>query len=241
MKNLMIGALVAFVCAGSAYPQKNIADETLRDARTTARQDITLLKKQPVVMAAPTPAPNPFNDMDSFGKNAVFLGSLYAGTVYVYKSCDPADLLNDLGIVLAADDHCIVKPVNGGTTTQTINDVVWEITIPGKTVSNVIYPMLNNGVGFENHGTTTGFAQVVYIPRVTIVSDALNDPAAIDPATGLPMNGSYTTSLAGSVIKGFNVAAGRYAIGFHEQCVRRRTRTLTGLLSRPWPSGTGHK
>jgi hypothetical protein len=214
MKNLMIGALLAIVCAQGAYAQKTTDSGSLREARDAARQDISLLKKQPVVLAAPTPAPNPFNDMDSFGKNALFLGSLYAGTVYVYKSCDPADLLNDLGVVLAADDHCLVKPVGGSSATQTVTDSVWEITIPGKTVNNVIYPMLNNGVGWENDGITSGGAGFFYSPRVTIVSDALNDPAAIDPTTGLPMNGSYTVGLAGSEARNIVIAPGDSASAF---------------------------
>jgi hypothetical protein len=57
--------------------------------------------------------------------------------------------------------------------------------------------MLNNGIFLENDGTA-GNASYIYTPRVTIVSDALNDPAALDPVTGNPMNGSFTTSMSGS-------------------------------------------
>jgi hypothetical protein len=74
--------------------------------------------------------------------------------------------------------------------------------------------MLNNNVGWENHGITSGAADYFYSPRVTIVSDALNDPAAIDPTTGLPMNGSFTTSLQGAEVKNFAIGTGEAPSSF---------------------------
>jgi hypothetical protein len=75
--------------------------------------------------------------------------------------------------------------------------------------------MLNNGVFWEDDGLastgTTAFYN--YTPRITIVSDALNDPAALDPVTGNPMNGSFTTSLTGSTNEFFIPDAGT----FHNQ------------------------
>jgi hypothetical protein len=90
---------------------------------------------------------------------------------------------------------------------------VWQITIPGNTVDNVVYPMLNNNVGYDafaaeaapGNGYGSGFAFFRFTPVVTIESVALNDPAAIHPTTGLPMNGSYTTSLSGTRVRNFLV------------------------------------
>lgn len=211
MKKLIICLTVAVFCFQAAVAQKKIDREAIKQARADAREEITILKKQ--IQANPfqplaAPTPNPFNDTDSFGQNVLFLGSLYAGTVYVYHSCDPQVLLDELGLSLAGDDHCVVKNPGTGTGSQTIFDNVWQITIPKNTVQNVIYPMLNNGVEYDNFGITTGGATLFYSPRITIVSDALNDPAALDPTTGLPMNGSFTTSLAGSTVKFLNLAGG---------------------------------
>jgi hypothetical protein len=160
--------------------------------------------------------PADFNDTASFGKNAKFLGSLYAGSLYVYRSCDPQILLDEGGLVLAPDDKCVVHNSATPMVTTTVFDPVWQITIPANSVDNVIYPMLNNTVGYDafpsslgppvgNNGYFTGFASIRFTPVVTIESSALNDPAAVDPATGLPMNGSYTVGLAGTRIKGFMV------------------------------------
>jgi hypothetical protein len=93
-------------------------------------------------------------------------------------------------------------------------DPVWEITIPANTVDNVIYPMLNNTFGYDaapsepgpqSNGYGAGFASIRFTPVVTIESTALNNPAAINPATGLPMNGSYTAALPGTRFKGLIV------------------------------------
>lgn len=168
----------------------------------------------PVNLASPAD----FNDTASFGKNAKFLGSLYAGTVYVYRSCDPQILLDELQLTLAVDDHCLVHNSTTPLVTTTVFDPVWQIRIPANTVDNVVYPMLNNTVGYDatpstagppmmGNGYFTGFASMRFTPVVTIESVALNDPTAIDPTSGLPMNGSYTASLPGTRVKGFIVGA----------------------------------
>ncbi|MGH9819944.1 MAG: hypothetical protein ACRD43_07215 [Pyrinomonadaceae bacterium] len=205
MKKLIVSLLFAACGIQAAFAQKGIDKGSMKDARDEARQQQTQMKKQAEanVQSLAQPTPNPFNDTDSFGQNVLFLGSMYAGTVYVYHSCDPQVLLAELGLVLASDDHCVEKPTGGSTGLQgssfiTVFDDVWQVTIPKNTIQNVVYPMLTNGVFWESDGLAPGFGSYNYTPIVTIVSDALNDPAAIDPNTGLPMNGSFTTSLAGS-------------------------------------------
>ena len=73
--------------------------------------------------------------------------------------------------------------------------------------------MLNNNVGYDafsavsapGNGYGAGFAFFRFTPVVTIESVALNDPAAVHPTTGLPMNGSYSASLAGTRVRNFLV------------------------------------
>ena len=212
MKNLIIGLIVA-VCSSATLAQ-SVDREILKENREGLRRDQSAMKKQAassLVQPLAAATPNPFNDTDSFGQSVLFLGSMYAGTVYVYHSCDPTILSAELGLTLAADDHCIEKPTGGNTgPTQDIFDTVWQVTIPKDTIQNVVYPLVQNSVFVENDGLATGSASYSYSPRVTIESDALNDPAAIDPNTGLPMNGSFTASLSGAAQKGWTPQPGEF-------------------------------
>jgi len=194
---------------GSAQKNEHESN-SLRDVQREAVQ-----AKREAASLANIASPADFNDTASFGKNAKFLGSLYAGTLYVFRSCDPQILLDEWQLTLAPDDHCIVHTSTTPMVTTTVFDPAWQITIPANSVDNVIYPMLNNTVGYDaassaqwappGNGYLAGFASIRYTPVVTIESTALNDPAAIDPATGLPMNGSYTAGLPGTRVKGFMV------------------------------------
>jgi hypothetical protein len=132
---------------------------------------------------------------DSFGKNAVFLGIATSGVVIIDPTCNPVDIGT-----LGPDDHCISPDANGIVPVTTFNDI-GRITIPGKSVSNIIYAIANNTAAFDlfNSSATTQLGRISYVPSVTIVSDALNDPSLIDPTTGNPFNGSFTTSGLGTL------------------------------------------
>jgi hypothetical protein len=219
MKKLIVLTLLvlsaAFVSLAQSKGHETVrtkADEAaIREQRQEEQRELKELKLG--TQAADSLVPADFNDTDSFGQNVKFLGSLYAGTLYVYKSCDPAVLLADLGLVLAPDDHCAVHDyatVNGPRMpTTTVFDPVWQITIPKNTISNVVYPLLNNGIAYDAINGIGGPASVVYTPRLTIESDALNDPAAVD-SNGNPLNGSLTVSLTGSRVKNFSIIPGEF-------------------------------
>ena len=206
MKKLLSTLLVLAVCS-----QIGLAQKSSISAKEIRKETAAIKKEAANALLVATPAD--YNDTASFGKNAKFLGSLYAGTVYVYRSCDPQVLLDELQLTLASDDHCIVHTASTPMATTTVFDPVWQITLPGNTVDNVVYPMLNNQVGYDatpsaaptGNGYGAGFAFVRFTPVVSIESVALNDPAAIDPNTGLPMNGSFTASLPGTRVKSFLV------------------------------------
>jgi hypothetical protein len=140
---------------------------------------------------------------DSFGKTAKFLGTATTGTVYVYHSCDPAVLLAELDLTLGTDDRCLALPTLGQNVSGTFNDI-GRISIPAKSVDNTIYFIQNNLVSYDlsNPFANSVFSSYSYAPTYTIESDALNDPAAIDPFTGLPMNGSFTTGVNSSKVIG---------------------------------------
>lgn len=209
MKKLVTVLFAIAVCmqVGSAQKSENAA------ASVREYQKASSDRKKESANIASIASPADFNDTASFGKNAKFLGSLYAGTLFVYRSCDPQVLLDELELTLAADDHCIVHNTATPMTLTSVFDPVWQITIPANSVDNVIYPMLNNTIGYDatpsiaptGNGYGPGFGSIRFSPVVTIESTALNDPAAVDPNTGLPMNGSFTATLPGTRIKGFMV------------------------------------
>jgi len=145
---------------------------------------------------------------DSFGKNVKFLGTAATGVVYVYRSCDPAILLAEIEVTLGADDRCLANTVGGATSSATFSDL-GRITIPGRSVDNVVYFILNNTVSSETQNTFANGLPVFssYIPRLTIESAALNDPTALDPTTGLPLNGVLTVSAFGARVFNKTVAA----------------------------------
>jgi hypothetical protein len=209
MKGLVSVIFTIAICLQVGLAQKA---ESFRNSLREIQKEAVVMKKESS-NAAMVASPADFNDTASFGNNAKFLGSLYAGTLYVYRSCDPQILLDEIGLVLAADDHCVAHNSTTPMSTTTVFDPVWQITIPGNSVDNVIYPMLNNTIGYDatpsvappGNGYGAGFAFIRFSPVVTIESTALNDPTAIDPNTNLPMNGSFTTTLAGTRLKGFMV------------------------------------
>jgi hypothetical protein len=211
MKQLISVIFTITVCLQVSFAQ-TAKPEGLSVSQRELQKEAADIRKE-TANAALLASPADFNDTASFGKNAKFLGSLYAGTLFVYRSCDPQVLLDELQTTLAADDHCIVHTSATPMTTTSVFDPAWQITIPANSVDNVIYPLLNNTVGFDaypsspgsGNGYVTGFASMRFSPIVTIESVALNDPAAIDPNTGLPMNGAFTTSLPGTRVKGFVV------------------------------------
>lgn len=133
-------------------------------------------------------------EADSFNKNAKFFGTATAGFVVVSTDCDPA-VIGPLG----PDDRCLLVTDPAVTTTATFNDI-GRISFPAKKADNVIYAIGNHTVASFaiNSGATPTSALFTYVPGVTIESEALLDPAAIDPNTGLPMNGSFTTTGMGT-------------------------------------------
>ena len=191
--------ILLMICAGvqiTAAQQKNADAEEARRAFQKEQIDIRKEQQNPVNSLLSTAD---VGEPDSFGKNVKFLGTAVTGVVYVYYSCDPAILLAEAGVTLGADDRCLVNAVGGASASATYTDL-GRITIPGRSADNVIYFVLNNTISndFQNPFANGLFVTFNYIPRLTIESAALNDPAAVDPTTGQPLNGVLTVSGFGS-------------------------------------------
>lgn len=196
MKKLSL-LLILCAAAGVALGQKDDDSERRENIRESVRLARSERAKSPVVENSLTVAE--VGDPDSFGKNAKFLGTATTGFVYIYYSCDPAILLAELELTLGADDRCLAAPTPGVAVNGQFNDI-GRITIPGRSADNVFFFLANNLVNYDllNPNPTPVSSSFLYSPTITLESVALNDPAAIDPGTGLPMNGSYTTGINGT-------------------------------------------
>lgn len=212
MRRILLKGLVCLAtvgaCAAIGVGQGKNADidAAIAAAEKAAFQEIRDAKRGSGMPGLNVPIPADFNDTDSFGKNVQFFGSGYAGTVYIDEICPPPQ-------VLAPDDICVVKAANANIPSALYTRPEWQITIPGKSAKNVIYLLMNHSLRHNNSvngvGPAGGQGVFTYSPVLTIESEALNSPLAIDPQSGLPMNGSFTTGLPGTKFRSRVFTAGQ--------------------------------
>lgn len=96
------------------------------------------------------------------------------------------------GEELGPNERCVVLNPAPAVTSWDYREV-GKITFPGNTFKNVICPVFLHIINYQLRNTT-GASQDAFLNHrtsITIESEALKDPSAIDPVTGLPMNGKY--------------------------------------------------
>jgi hypothetical protein len=126
-------------------------------------------------------------DTDSFGASVKWAGVATTGGVGLGFDCTP-----DPNNPPAPDDRCVLLGPCPTTTNFDLRDI-GRITLPGNTAKTIIYPVFQVATNYQLKNTTgipqpSGlFSMMAYF---TVESNALKDPRAIDPSTGLPMNGS---------------------------------------------------
>jgi hypothetical protein len=126
-------------------------------------------------------------DTDSFGANVKWAGVTQSGLVTLGSDCTP-DPTNPPG----PDDRCVLLGPCPSTARSNLRDI-GRITLPGNTANSVIYPVFQFSSNYQLQNTTglpVPSALFRYVAYLTVESNALKDPRAIDPTTGLPMNGS---------------------------------------------------
>lgn len=206
MGRLIIASLILSTGLTAAYGQSKADRKEVQDLVRDQRDSIVKEHRLVGLLAkggfgSEAPSPLDVGEPDSFGKNAKFMGTVTAGIVYLDNDCAP--------ITLGPDDRCIVVDPATPLPLTTFNDI-GRITIPGKAVDNVLYSIANHTVNaiFTNGGPATVQGRLGYVPSITIESEALNNPALIDPTTGLPFNGSFTTTGLGTLTETRTVAPG---------------------------------
>ncbi len=213
MNKFVLGAGLLLACnvftsaqtdKGVLAEARQIRLEMLKEHRLEqrAQQQVDKQAARPSETASLTDAQ--VGEASSFNRNAKFFGTASSGVIIVEPDCDPV-IIGPLG----PDDRCL-EVTNPAVTTSGIFNDVGRITLPGKQADNVIYLIANHNTSFVflNTDGTTASGLATYIPSITVESVALNDPAAIDPATGLPMGGSYTITGLGTKSSNKTLAPG---------------------------------
>ena len=142
---------------------------------------------EPALVAAAV-TPEEVGDANSFGKNVKWLG-LLSGYVQLQESCTPA----------AGDpplENCI--EVNPAPTPTSFNLVdVDRVILPGRSTETLICHWQTPIVSYSANNSTAGPAQfsLRVTPTYRIENDVLNDPALLDPNTGLPFAGAIVLPL----------------------------------------------
>ena len=153
-----------------------------------ARQEIRAAKVEA------TAAGTEVGDFDSFGRNVRYIGSLQSGTVSVQSDCTP-----DPSFPLGPDDRCITAAAAPGVTSINVSDV-GRVLIPGRSTHSIICHWQTPVVVYGFHNPTGVFQEdgrFVVTPWYTIENEVLDNPALIDPATGLPFGGQFQVGLTG--------------------------------------------
>jgi hypothetical protein len=188
MKILMTATLLAASVTASAA-ESGDARKLLREEQLAARKDAHA--QQLVATAA---APATVGDADSYGRYVKFIGLMNTGVISLADDCTP-----DPAFPPGPEDHCIVPNPAPALTSFTINDAA-RVLIPAKSANSLFCHWQTPFVsfGFSNPtGVDQPAARIILTPTYVIQNPVLNDPALVDPTTGVPLAGSITVSLPG--------------------------------------------
>jgi hypothetical protein len=125
-------------------------------------------------------------DVDSFGRNVIFLGAS-SGFITLSPSCTPAPSPTP-------SDQCVTLNPAPALTTYSLPEIC-RIKLPKDSAHSVIYPVLTFFQNYQLQNTTGGplaNALFDYSATLTIASDVLLDPTIMDPITMAPANGKLT-------------------------------------------------
>lgn len=139
---------------------------------------------------AAAPTIEDVGDVDSFGRDVIWLG-LTSAFINLSDTC-PIDPDNP-------DELCQVLAPAPALTAFNFEDAA-HITLPGKSTHSLLCywfsPVLN--INYSNFGATRVLGRLRYTPTLTVENPVLDDPALIDPTTGAPFGGQLLTSMTSS-------------------------------------------
>ena len=139
---------------------------------------------------AAAPSQGDVGDVDSFGRSLVWLG-VTQGNLDLSSSCPPDD--GD------PTTNCVALNAASGPTSFDLDGIA-HVTLPGKSANSLLCywfsPVLS--VQYANPGAASDVGMLAYSPTLTVESEVLDDPALIDPSTGVPFDGKLLTAMTAS-------------------------------------------
>jgi hypothetical protein len=157
-------------------------------AQAAARAELRAMKIEAAAVGAEV------GDADSFGRNVRFIGTMQSGNVTLAPDCTP-----DPSFPPGPDDHCVATAPAPGVAPFNVADV-GRVVIPGRSTHSIICHWQTPIVIFGFHNPTGVFqddARFVVNPVYTIQNEVLDDPALIDPMTGVSFGGQFQVGLGG--------------------------------------------
>lgn len=171
------------------------------------------------VAASAEPTIDEVGDIASFGRNVRWLG-VQQMNIDLLETC-PAEPVDGF-----ACQPVVPAP---GVTTFAFEDVA-RFVLPKKASNSILCHWFSPFLRLAWHNTTASpqLGTLTYTPTLTVENPLLDDPALINPQTGLPFGGSLLTGMTASERIVVPLAP---AMGFDE--VRRDTATcIAGFVSK---------
>lgn len=188
-----VAALIVTVSAGAAPSGKNPVERSpdvlapAQLAKKSVEKAALPLVLAPAVLAA-APTVDDVGDVESFGKNVIYLGLAQTLPVTLVDDCTDSD---------PTLERCIVQ--NPAPAVTTFNETgLATMNLPAKASKSLLCFALTPFI-FANWQNTTGASQLARFSAnadITIANPLLSDPALIDPNTGLPFGGVIQVSLS---------------------------------------------
>jgi hypothetical protein len=182
---VLASCLAVPALAEDSFRSPAVAESKAAGKMAAARAD-RVAKSGAVTAAAVTV--EEVGDANSFGKPVKWLG-LMSGFVSLSSDCTPP-------AGEPADPNCItLNPAPAATPFNAVD--LASITLPGKSAETLLCHWQTPLVSYSLSNDTLA-AQVANFratPRYRIESEVLDDPALINPGTGLPFGGSFEVAL----------------------------------------------
>ena len=143
-----------------------------------------------MVGAAAAPTLEEVGDIESFGRNVTWLGLTQGDVVLTHSGCPSP---------LSPSASCVGLNPAPAFTSFALDDVA-RVVLPPKASNSLLCHWLSPvlTINYENPTASPVVASLAYTPTLTIENEVLNDPALIDPTTGLPFGGKLRTSMTAS-------------------------------------------
>lgn len=137
---------------------------------------------------AADPTVDEVGDIASFGRNVRWLG-VQQMNIDLVETCLPDPI-----------DGYACQPLAASGTTSFAFDDVARFVLPAKATKSILChwfsPFLS--LGWSNPGAGPDLGTLTYTPTLTVENPVLDDPALINPQTGLPFGGSLLTGMTSS-------------------------------------------